>query len=77
LIFYNIEQKTQKFVPIVDGDGISTIQISPGQGYVAVAVRSIERGPFIVVFDLQNTRRKKVLTLPEGSNAKVPPSIHN
>ncbi|KAJ3327353.1 Cilia- and flagella-associated protein 57 [Blyttiomyces sp. JEL0837] len=70
LVQYNIEQKSQKFLPINEGDGISTLHISSGQAFAAIAVRSAEKGPMIVVCDLQNTRRRKILNMPEGSSAK-------
>ena len=70
-MLYHLEQKHQKFITMNEGDGINTITISAGQSYAAVAAKSVEKGPFIVVCDLQNPRKRKTLTLPEGLTAKV------
>ncbi|KAI9355918.1 WD repeat domain 65-like protein [Zopfochytrium polystomum] len=70
LIQYHLEQKTQKFIGLTEGDGISAMQVCPSGSHVAVGMRSIERTPFVVVCDLQNQKRRKVLVVPEGSNAK-------
>ncbi|KAI9208884.1 WD40-repeat-containing domain protein, partial [Polychytrium aggregatum] len=90
LIIYNIEQKTQRFVTIAEGDGISTMAITgtapsnPGNLtanmgtsqstnlpiVIAVAVRSEERGPSVVLVDLQATRRRKILSPGDGTQSK-------
>ncbi|KAI8618896.1 WD40-repeat-containing domain protein [Chytriomyces sp. MP71] len=70
LVLYNLEQKSQKFISINDGDGITTLQISAGQAFAAVAVKSNEKGPYVAIIDLLNPRKKKLLMLPEGNFAK-------
>ncbi|KAJ3026946.1 UNVERIFIED_CONTAM: Cilia- and flagella-associated protein 57, partial [Siphonaria sp. JEL0065] len=70
LITYNLEQKTQKFLPINEGDAITTLQLNMREGYAAVGVKSVEKGPYIVLIDLQNPRKKKVMMPPEGFGAK-------
>ncbi|KAJ3101659.1 Cilia- and flagella-associated protein 57 [Phlyctochytrium planicorne] len=71
LVQYNVEQKVQKFLPVNEGDGITTLHISSGQAYAAVAVKSAEKGPFVIVMDVQNPRKRKILMPPEGIQSKV------
>ncbi|KAJ3214943.1 Cilia- and flagella-associated protein 57 [Dinochytrium kinnereticum] len=71
LVQYNVEQKVQRFLSINEGDGITTIHVSSGQAYAAVAVKSVEKGPFVIVLDLQNPRKRKVLMPSDGIQSKV------
>ncbi|KAJ3194367.1 Cilia- and flagella-associated protein 57 [Irineochytrium annulatum] len=70
LVQYNVEQKIQRFLPVNEGDGITTMHISSGQAYAAVAVKSIDKGPFVIILDLQNLRRRKILMPAEGALSK-------
>ncbi|KAJ3066607.1 Cilia- and flagella-associated protein 57 [Podochytrium sp. JEL0797] len=70
LITYNLEQKTQKFTSVNEGDAITTICINTHEGYAAIAVKSVEKGPYVVMMDLQNPRKKKLLMPPEGFASK-------
>ncbi|KAJ3200395.1 Cilia- and flagella-associated protein 57 [Entophlyctis luteolus] len=70
LVFYNTEQRSQRFIAVNDGDSISTLQVCLQEPFAAVAVKSADRGPYVVLVDLQNPRKKKFLMPPDGSSAK-------
>ena len=63
-ILYNIDQRTQRFIPCTEnGSGITAIAVSPNRRYVAVAEKSEK--PTITIFDLHSLRKRKVLSSPE------------
>ena len=64
LVLFNIDQKTQRFLAFgTGGDGATALAVSPNRRYAAIAEK--KEKPTIAVFDLQNMRRKKVLTCPD------------
>ena len=67
LVLFNIDQKTQRFLPFSQGgDGASAMAISPNRRYAAIAERHPDK-PSVTVFDLQTMRKRKVLTCPEAN----------
>ncbi len=61
LILYNLERKTQKFIPGLEkSDGMTSMCLSPNRRYVALAEKT-EDGPCIVIYDLSSLKRKKLL----------------
>jgi len=63
-ILYNIDQRTQKFIPCTEnGNGITAIAVSPNRRYVAIAEKSEK--PTITIYDLHSLRKRKVLSSPE------------
>lgn len=60
-ILYNIDQKSQKFIPGSDkGEGMTVLAVSPNRRYVAIAEKGEK--PTITIYDLHSQRKKKVLT---------------
>jgi len=63
-ILYNIDQKSQKFIPGTDrGEGMTALAVSPNRRYVAIAEKGEK--PTITIYDLHSLRKKKVLSSPE------------
>ncbi|XP_066926478.1 cilia- and flagella-associated protein 57-like [Clytia hemisphaerica] len=63
-ILYNIDQRTQKFIPCTEnGNGITAIAVSPNRRYVAIAEKADK--PTITIYDLHSLRKRKVLSTPE------------
>ncbi|KAL8584312.1 hypothetical protein ACOMHN_014731 [Nucella lapillus] len=63
-ILYNIDQKSQRFIPGSEkSDGMTVIAVSPNRRYVAIAEKG-ER-PTITIYDLHSLRKKKVLSSSE------------
>uniref|UniRef100_A0A5K3FEL7 WD_REPEATS_REGION domain-containing protein n=1 Tax=Mesocestoides corti TaxID=53468 RepID=A0A5K3FEL7_MESCO len=61
LILYNLERKSQKFIPGLEkSNGMTAMAISPNRRYIALAEKT-DDGPCIVIYDLASLRRKKVL----------------
>ncbi|KAJ1558669.1 Cilia- and flagella-associated protein 57 [Nowakowskiella sp. JEL0078] len=68
IIIYNIEQKTQRFLSIFEGDGMTSMNVNPSNGLAAVAVKG-ER-PAIIICDLRTLKKKKILQPPDTIQAK-------
>lgn len=63
-ILYNIDQKTQKFIPGSDkAEGMTSMAVSPNRRYVAVAEKGEK--PIITIYDLHSLRKRKILSSPE------------
>ncbi|XP_055956153.1 cilia- and flagella-associated protein 57 [Patella vulgata] len=68
-ILYNIDQKTQRFIPGTDkSDGMTCLAVSPNRRYVAIAEKGEK--PTITVYDLHSLRKKKVLSCPDIVSAE-------
>ena len=60
-ILYNIDQKTQKFIPGSDKcDGVTAMAVSPNRRYGAIAERG-EKAT-ITIYDLHSLRKRKILS---------------
>ena len=69
-ILYNIDQKTQRFIPCTEnGNGITAIAVSPNRRYVAVAEKAEK--PTITIFDLHSLRKRKVLSSSECQSMEI------
>ena len=67
LVLCSPEQKIQKFIPLTPGsEGATAMALSPNKRYVAVAEKRGEK-PALSVFDLSTLKKKKSLSLAEGS----------
>ena len=69
IVIYNVESKTQKFIPSSDkGEGMTSIAISGNKRFAA----SAERGEkaTCTIYDVHSLRKRKVITLSD-SDAKV------
>jgi WD40 repeat protein len=65
-ILYNIDQKSQRFIPGTDkSPGITAMAVSPNRRYVAIAERGEKA--IITIYDLHTLRKRKVLTYPDGA----------
>jgi WD40 repeat protein len=63
-ILYNIDQKSQKFIPASEkSQGMTAMAVSPNRRYVAIAEKG-EKAT-ITVYDLHSLRRRKVLSSSE------------
>ncbi len=68
LVIFNIDQKVQRFIPCSAGsEGMTALAVSSNKRYAAIAEKKAEK-PTIAVFDLTTLRRRKVLSLTEGSS---------
>ena len=62
LIIYNIDQRTQKFLPFGSGgEGATAMAVSPNKRYAAIAEKRQDK-PTITVFDLHTMRKRKTLS---------------
>ncbi|XP_028390638.1 cilia- and flagella-associated protein 57-like [Dendronephthya gigantea] len=65
-ILYNIDQKSQRFIPGTDkSPGITAMAVSPNRRYLAIAERG-EKAT-ITIYDLHTLRKRKVLTYTDGA----------
>ena len=63
-ILYNIDQKSQKFIPGSDkSEGMTAMAVSPNRRYVAIAEKG-EKAT-ITIYDLHSLRKRKILSSPE------------
>lgn len=63
-ILYNIDQKSQKFIPGSDkSDGMTAMAVSPNRRYVAIAEKG-EKAT-ITIYDLHSLRKRKILSSNE------------
>ncbi|XP_033738759.1 cilia- and flagella-associated protein 57-like [Pecten maximus] len=63
-ILYNIDQKSQKFIPGTDkSEGMTALAVSPNRRYVAIAEKGEK--PTITIYDLHSLRKRKVLSSPD------------
>lgn len=63
-VLYNIDQKSQKFIPISDkGNSMTALAVSPNRRYIAIAETGEKA--IVTIFDLHSLRRKKLLSSSE------------
>lgn len=63
-VLFNIDQKTQRFIPGTDKcSGMTAMAVSPNRRYVAIAEKG-EKAT-ITIYDLHTLRKKKVLSFGE------------
>ena len=68
-VLYNIDQRTQKFIPGTDqSNGMTALAVSPNRRYVAVAEKGEK--PSITIYDLHSLRKRKVLTTSECQSSE-------
>ncbi|KAH9271594.1 hypothetical protein BASA83_006204 [Batrachochytrium salamandrivorans] len=69
IIINNVEQKTQRFIPISEpGDGISAVTVSARRHVFAVAEKSLQ--PSVHIYDLHNYRKRRQLFALETAQGK-------
>lgn len=63
-ILYNIDQKSQKFIPGSDrSTGMTAMAVSPNRKYVGIAERGDKA--MITIYDLQTLRKRKIISSPD------------
>ena len=61
-VLYNIDQKSQKFIPGSDrSHGMTSMCVSPNRRYIALAEKLTEKAT-ITIYDLHSLRKRKVLS---------------
>ena len=71
VIIYNIDQKTQKFIPNSDkSTGLTTICVSQNKRYIAIAEKVADK-PLISIYDLHTLRKRKALTINDTQSTEV------
>lgn len=61
IVFYNTEEKTQRYISGTDGsEAITAIAVSHNKAFLAVAERT-ERAPLCMIYDTKTLKRKKVI----------------
>ncbi|KAH6580918.1 hypothetical protein BASA60_002664 [Batrachochytrium salamandrivorans] len=76
IVIYNIEQKSQRFIPVhFDGEVISTLEVCTAQSVIAVGTKAIlatkstttsEKTSVVALYDLHSGRRQKIFTTSEA-----------
>ncbi len=71
LIIFNIDQKTQKFIPCsLTSEGMTALAVSPNKRYAAISEKKADR-PTVTVYDLTTLKKRKVLTPPETNSREI------
>jgi WD40 repeat protein len=71
IVVYNIDQKTQKFIPNTEkSTALTTMCLSHNKRYIAVAEKVAEK-PIINIYDLHTLRKRKTLTLTDTHATEV------
>ena len=71
VIIYNIDQKTQKFIPNTEkSSGLTTICVSQNKRYIAVAEKVADK-PIVTIYDLHTLRKRKALTFTDTQSTEV------
>jgi WD40 repeat protein len=70
-IIYNIDQKSQKYIPCSEkSNGMTTMCISQNKRYIAIAEKVADK-PLINIYDLHTLRKRKVLTISDIQSNEV------
>lgn len=71
ILIYNIDQKTQKFIPNSDkSSGLTTMCVSQNKRYIAVAERISDK-PVVTIYDLHTLRKRKALSFSDTTSQEV------
>lgn len=71
VVIYNIDQKTQKFIPNTDkSTALTNLCISQNKRYIAIAERVGDK-PIVTIFDLHTLRKRKTLNIPDTQAGEV------
>jgi hypothetical protein len=66
---YNIEDRTQRLIPGLEGScKITALAVSHSKRYLAIA-ESTDKTPILCVYDLQTLKRRKLIASTEIKNA--------
>ena len=70
IIIYNIDQKTQKFIPNTDNSVLTTMCVSQNKRYIAVAEK-IANKPVVTIYDLHTLRKRKALSFSDTNSSEI------
>jgi WD40 repeat protein len=71
IIIYNIDQKSQKYIPCSEkSTGMTTMCISQNKRYIAIAEKIADK-PFINIYDLHTLRKRKALTISDTQSSEI------
>jgi WD40 repeat protein len=71
IVLYNIDLKTQKFIPCSEkSTALTTVCISPNRRYIALAEKIADK-PVVNIFDLHTLRKRKVLSSTEIQSSEI------
>lgn len=71
VVVYNIDQKTQKFIPNSEkSTGLTTMCVSQNKRYIAIAEKISEK-PIVSIYDLHTLRKKKTLTILDTQSSEI------
>lgn len=72
VVIYNIDQKTQKFIPNTDKSAaLTTICVSQNRRYIAIAERLVDNRPMVTVYDLHTLRKRKAFSPSDVQSGDV------
>jgi WD40 repeat protein len=70
-IIYNIDQKTQKYIPCSEKSaGMTTMCISQNKRYIAIAEKVADK-PLINIYDLHTLRKRKTLIITDIQSTEI------
>ena len=70
-VIYNIDQKTQKYIPNAEkSTGMTTLTVSQNKRYIAIAEKVADK-PLINIYDLHTLRKRKALTINDIQASEV------
>lgn len=71
IVLYNIDQKTQKFIPCSEkSTALTTVCISPNRRYIALAEKVADK-PQVNIYDLHTLRKRKALSSSEIQSTEI------
>lgn len=72
IVIYNIDQKTQKFIPNTEKSvALNTICVSQNRRYIAIAERLADNKPIVTVYDLHTLRKRKSFTPTDVQSSDI------
>lgn len=70
VVFYNIEDKTQRYIQGIEGtEGITALALTKSKKYLAVAEKH-EKSPICTIYNTQTLKRYKIICSLEISKQK-------
>lgn len=74
IVIYNIDQKTQKFIPNTERSaGLTTMCVSQNKRYIAIAERfnGVDAKPIVTIYDLHTLRKRKTLSFNDSVASEI------
>lgn len=71
VVVYNIDQKTQKFIPNSEkSTALTTMCVSQNKRYIAIAEKVLDK-PLVTIYDLHTLRKKKTLSIIDTQSTEI------